>query len=154
MNTVTIIKRDVYINGRDVLFRKGQVIICIRNLHLIAVLDIDKSEFVWMWGPGHLDYPHHPTLLDNGNILIFDNGKRKKISRVIELDPTDYEIDWQYYGTPPKSFFSDTRGAAQRLPNGNTLITDSRKGRVFEVTKDGEIVWDYYSPEIIPESKE
>jgi hypothetical protein len=37
-------------------------------------------------------------------------------------------------------------GSAQRLPNGNTLITESAFGRVFEVTKEGEIVWDYVNP--------
>ena len=34
----------------------------------------------------------------------------------------------------------------QRLPNGNTLICESDAGRIFEVTQDKEIVWDYYSP--------
>jgi hypothetical protein len=39
------------------------------------------------------------------------------------------------------------RGGAQRLPNGNTLITESDKGRAFEVTREGEIVWDFYNPD-------
>ena len=34
------------------------------------------------------------------------------------------------------------------MPNGNTLITESNKGHVFEVTRDGEIVWEFYSPYI------
>jgi len=37
-------------------------------------------------------------------------------------------------------------GYAQRLPNGNTLITESSFGRFFEVTKQGEIVWEYVNP--------
>jgi hypothetical protein len=32
---------------------------------------------------------------------------------------------------------------AQRLPNGNTLINEASFGRFFEVTRDGEIVWEY-----------
>jgi hypothetical protein len=36
--------------------------------------------------------------------------------------------------------------AAQRLPNGNTLITEGADGRVFEVTTGGDIVWEYVSP--------
>jgi hypothetical protein len=39
--------------------------------------------------------------------------------------------------------------SAQRLPNGNTLITEGQggdRGRVFEVNPDKEIVWDYYMP--------
>ena len=44
------------------------------------------------------------------------------------------------------SFFSSHRGAAQRLVNGNTLITDSAGGRAFEVTAEGQVVWSYLNP--------
>ena len=37
-------------------------------------------------------------------------------------------------------------GSAQRLPNGNTLIAETDRGHAFEVTKDGEIVWEFYTP--------
>jgi hypothetical protein len=37
-------------------------------------------------------------------------------------------------------------GIAQRLANGNTLLTESSFGRFFEVTKEGEIVWEYVNP--------
>jgi len=36
--------------------------------------------------------------------------------------------------------------SAQRLPNGNTLITEGSDGRIFEVTRDHELVWEYISP--------
>ncbi len=36
--------------------------------------------------------------------------------------------------------------SAQRLPNGNTLITEGADGRIFEVTSEHEIVWEYISP--------
>ena len=36
--------------------------------------------------------------------------------------------------------------SAQRLPNGNTLITEGSDGRVFEVTREHEIVWEYICP--------
>ena len=43
-------------------------------------------------------------------------------------------------------FYSPFISGAQRLPNGNTLICSGVKGRLFEVTRDGEIVWEYMSP--------
>ncbi|MHC4720712.1 MAG: arylsulfotransferase family protein, partial [Planctomycetota bacterium] len=49
---------------------------------------------------------------------------------------------------PPEKFFSKRRGSCQRLPNGNTLITESDEGRVFEITRGGETVWEFYEPEI------
>jgi hypothetical protein len=87
-------------------------------------------------------------VLENGNILLFDNGVYRKYSRVIEIDPRSGKIVWEYKGNPPESFFYVDRGAAQRLPNGNTLIVDSAEGRVIEVTKSGEVVWEFYNPVI------
>lgn len=54
-------------------------------------------------------------------------------------------ITWEYGTSPGEKFFSNTRGAAQRLPNGNTLIVNSNKGHVFEITPQKEIVWEFYS---------
>ncbi len=119
-----------------------------RQIDIIGVIDVEKERIVWSWGTDELQAPHHPSLLENGNILIFDNGVDRRYSRVIELNPVTEEIDWEYSAKPPGSFYSPTRGAAQRLPNGNTLITESDKGRVFEVTEDGTIVWEFFSPQI------
>jgi hypothetical protein len=66
---------------------------------------------------------------------------------VIEVDPETLEIHWAYVGTPERPFFSELRSAQQRLPNGNTLITESDGGRIFEVTPDREIVWEYINPQ-------
>ena len=43
-------------------------------------------------------------------------------------------------------FYSRYKSAAQRLPNGNTLITESHCGRIFEVTPECEPVGEYISP--------
>ena len=109
-------------------------------------MDLKKENLVWAWGKNNLENPHHPTILRNGNILIFDNGNRREYSRIVELDPLTEEIVWQYQAEEPSSFFAIWGGGNQRLPNGNTLITESTQGRAFEVTKDGEIVWEFYNP--------
>jgi hypothetical protein len=85
--------------------------------------------------------------------LLFDNGDERGYSRIIELDPRTKEIVWQYKADPPEDFFSDSRGSCQRLPNDNILITESTKGRVFEITRSGEIVWEFYVPEIDESTK-
>jgi outer membrane protein assembly factor BamB len=88
--------------------------------------------------------------LKNNNILIFDNGSaaERAHSRVIEVDPVTKKIVWEYKSDPPAKFFARVMGAAQRLPNGNTLITASDSGYVFEVTRAGETVWEFYNPEL------
>ncbi|MCK4790933.1 MAG: hypothetical protein KAV87_44770, partial [Desulfobacteraceae bacterium] len=157
-NTIEIIDRDIFYKNKNLftrlfrkkkmLFKKGDVLFCIRHLDIIGLIDIQTERIVWHWGRGELDYPHHPSLLENGNLLIFDNGLHRGYSRVIELNPFTEKIEWHYTAEPPQLFFSETRGSAQRLPNGNTLITESDKGRVFEITRRGEFVWEFYSPQI------
>jgi hypothetical protein len=65
------------------------------------------------------------------------------------MDPLTGEIVWQYQPPPPEVFYSYTRGSSQRLGNGNTLICESDKGRAFEVTPEGEIVWIWLNPETV-----
>ena len=148
-NTVEIMDRDI--SG---FCKKGDWLISIRNFDLVAVLDAKKRQLIWSWGPRELSRQHHPTLLDNGNVLIFDNGYAgRKFSRVIELNPLTKKIVWEYKSDPPEKFFSGTRGSNQRLPNGNVLISNSDSGHVFEVTREGEVVWEFYNPDVNMEDK-
>ena len=119
--------------------------VCLRDLDLIAIVSPDSAKPVWSWGDGELERPHHPTLLENGNILVFDSGTTRGFSWVKELDPITKTVEWEYKADPPEEFFSNKRGVSQRLSNGNTLITESNPGRVFEVTLSGEKVWEHYS---------
>jgi hypothetical protein len=145
MNTVSILP-DTPAGRADARFRAGNLLTCFRNVNQIAVLDRDTMEIVWAWGEGDLEWPHHPTMLDDGSILIFDNGVVREYTRVIELDPISETIMWEYVGDPPESFYSPTRGSAQRLPNGNTLICEGDRGRCFEISRAGEIVWEWINP--------
>ena len=145
MNTVSILPETLA--GRvDPRFRAGNLLTCFRNVNQIAILDRESMEIVWAWGEGELEWPHHPTMLDDGRILIFDNGVVREFSRVIEIDPISLTIEWEYVGDPPGSFYSRTRGSAQRLPNGNTLVCEGDRGRCFEITRAGEIVWEWVNP--------
>jgi hypothetical protein len=86
-------------------------------------------------------------MLPEGRILVFDNGVERKWSRVLEVDPQTLTIEWQYTADPPAGFYTFEKGSAQRLPNGNTLISEGNDGRVFEVTQTGNIVWEWLNPE-------
>jgi hypothetical protein len=145
MNTVNVMP-DNETGKRDHRFRPGNLLTCFRNIDQIAVLEKETYRVMWTWGDEELQWPHHPTMLENGHILIFDNGTRRKYSRVLELDPVSETIVWQYRGDPPNSFYSKARGSAQRLPNGNTLICESDRGRTFQVTPQGEMVWRWLNP--------
>ena len=133
---------------RDPLYSIGNIIVCMRHQNAVAVFDLHRASLVWAWGHGELQGPHDASVLENGNFLIFDNGVQRGWSRVIEVDPLRRQVVWTYSAAEPKDFYTAARGAAQRLPNGNTLITESNKGRGFEVSPEGEIVWDYSVPHV------
>lgn len=132
----------------------GNVLGSFRTLDLICVIDKKTKKVTWRYGQGdgELAQPHEPTVLENGNILVFDNGEYRRYStkysysRVVEIDPKTNKIVWEYKDDPPFAFYSGNQCGAQRLPNGNTLICESLAGRVFEVSKQGEVVWEYMSP--------
>lgn len=145
LNTISVLPETPL--AGDPRFRPGNLLVCFRNVNQIAILDRVSREILWAWGEGELEWPHHPTMLANGNILVFDNGVERKSSRVLEVGPATGRIEWQYTGTPPGSFYTFEKGSAQRLPNGNTLISEGNEGRVFEVTGAGEVVWEWLNPE-------
>jgi hypothetical protein len=131
---------------RHSLYAPSNVLVTFRNQDTIAVFDFEEGELVWAWGQGELLRPHDATLLVNGNILVFDNRMGENASRIIELDPITREIVWEYPGGAAQDFYSGSRGTVQRLPNGNTLIGESNRGRAFEVTPEAEVVWEYRTP--------
>ena len=132
--------------GRHPLYDLSNILVCFRHQDRVAVLNWVSNEIVWAWGLGELSGPHDAHVLDNGHILLFDNGLVPKRSRAVEVDPLTGEIVWQYQGDPPASFYTMSKGSVQRLPNGNTLIAESDKGRAIEVTPDKEVVWEFICP--------
>jgi uncharacterized protein (UPF0248 family) len=129
----------------------GDILASYRPTSTVIRISGKTGKIVWKLGPPTVAGQHAPTLLENGNVLIFDNGPHRlddsvPYSRAIEVDPATNAIVWKYQDKPAWNFFSPRMGCAQRLPNGNTLITESSFGRFFEVTKEGEIVWEYINP--------
>ena len=110
---------------------------------------------------------HDATWVTGANgeprLLVFNNGGKRpdgKYSSVDELvlpfDPDGgfsreasqpfgpSAPDWTF--ADPDAFFSAFISGAQRLANGNTLICSGAPGRLFEVTREGNIVWDFRNP--------
>jgi hypothetical protein len=53
---------------------------------------------------------------------------------------------WSYRAENPEDFYGSFISGAHRLANGNTLICEGPKGRLFEVTPDHRTVWEYVIP--------
>ncbi|MFT4541111.1 MAG: hypothetical protein ACI841_000048 [Planctomycetota bacterium] len=132
--------------AQNELYAPSNVMLCLRHQDLILIVDWTSKEILWSWGQGEISGPHDATLLANGNVLLFDNGLNRKWSRIVEVDPRTDKIVWEYAADVREDFFTVTRGAAERLPNGNTLVTYSRTGTLFEVSPTGDLLWEYRNP--------
>jgi hypothetical protein len=111
---------------------------------------IDKSGAItWKYGSPNVYHQHHASALENGNVQIFDNGMHRPgmpRSAIVEVNPKDSSTVWQYVANPEAQFFSAHISGAERLAGGNVLVCEGAPGRVFEVTRAGEVAWEWQSP--------
>ncbi len=153
-NTVKIIEQ--YTFGGSTY---GAVVLLLsRNLDTFWMIDYTSGDVIWSCGQhgdfGRREPPDEPLfntaheidMLENGNFILFDNGelRQERVSRALEfsVDPaagTAEEV-WTWTETG-QVMFSKWGGESDRLPNGNTLITDVQSARIIEVDPDGEKVW-------------
>jgi hypothetical protein len=149
-------------------FDEGVVYVNSRNLSALFKIRKSDGQILWRFGENGdfskdsdsdcpwFDKAHDPEILPDGNILFYDNGTfRRGFSRVVEYsldeDAMQAEVVWEYPGSKDDVWFTGYWGDADRLENGNTLITAGtenmgEQSRVFEVTPDLEIVWEMRLP--------
>ena len=136
------------------------VLASMRSVSAVVIIERETGDIVWKLGPEVLAQQHNATELENGNILIFDNGAFRggesiTYTRAIEVDRTTEKIVWEYRDrSQMHNFFTPFMGSAQRLENGNTLLCESAFGRIFEVTGDGYVCWEYVNPHFAPYPEE
>jgi hypothetical protein len=124
------------------LFDAGDIMISLRNVNLVAVLDGTSHTVKW-WRVGPWHRQHDPDFLPNGKISVFNNNMDMRESSILQIDPQTYQVEVVFDSTNEYPFYSAIRGKHQYLGNGNILISETQKGRAFEVTAKGEIVWEY-----------
>lgn len=123
----------------------GMVLVSFRELHTIALIDLHEKKVAW-WSSDVTRYQHEPIVTPRGTIMMFDNIWCPGRSRVVEIDPKDNTIVWQYAGTPQQPFYSLTCSMVQYLPNGELMVTSSDEGRAFSIDATGKPVWEFVNP--------
>lgn len=128
----------------------GQFVCSLCENSRVILIDPKERNITWKLGDPTISMQHHATPVPGGKIQIFDNGRNRPLalpySQVIEVDPKTSEIVWRYKPSIPEQFYSGHMSSAQRLSGGNILICAGATGRLFEITRGGEIVWEWMSP--------
>lgn len=125
--------------------RAGQVLLTIRELDAVCVLDPATGLVPWFREGLGLGL-HEATITPTGTLLLFDNLGGPRGSAVRELSLPGLEERWTWDGTPSRPLRTRFCGAAHRLPNGNTLVVESMRGRVLELDAGGEVLWEFNEP--------
>ena len=139
-NTVEVL--DGTLSARMPFLKKGNILVSLCFLDMVAVIDPAAQKIVWalskMWTKQHT-----PVFLQNADMMVYDNQGAQGKSRVLQIQPLTQQVTWAYESP---DFYSEILGSAQRLQNGNTLITDSDDGRAFEVSPSKRVVWEFLNP--------
>ncbi|MFB6166248.1 MAG: aryl-sulfate sulfotransferase [Haloarculaceae archaeon] len=138
--------RDDWTHVNDVdKIADGEFLVSVRNFDQVIVVNRSSKRIDMRLGRDGdhsiLYEQHNPDYLvsDAGNptMLVADSEN----DRVVEYarENGTWNRTWQLTGNLnwPRD--------ADRLPNGNTLITDTLNQRVIEVTPRGRVVWEYYA---------
>jgi outer membrane protein assembly factor BamB len=119
------------------LLQNSDILISLRNFNFTVEVDRD-GKVVRTIGEGIMVHQHDPEAEPNGNILFANPGGSP--TQALEIDPTG-KVVWNFIIPKDIAFSSKQTRDADRLQNGNTLITAAN--RIIEVTSQGEIVWQF-----------
>ena len=150
-----MVNRDEWAGANSVcITEEDKLLISFRKINTICLVDRQSGKIEWEWGPHEISQQNCATMTPEGTILLFDNGMfadgvHFPFSRIVEIDPKTEEMQWGYRDEANENinFYSGFMSAAQRLPNGNTLVTETNNGRIFEVDADSNIIWEFVNPE-------
>ncbi|MFY0675120.1 MAG: aryl-sulfate sulfotransferase [Bacteroidia bacterium] len=136
---------EVYDLPSEGYFKKGDVMVSLRNLNTVFVFDQTNDSIKWMC-TGMFHHQHDPDFIDSNNIILFDNKyvnyKDQKIySRILKVNAITKKSDVLFGGIEHQAFFTETLGKQEITKNGNILLTSSHEGRVLKVAPNGEVLW-------------
>lgn len=146
--------RSEWTHGNGVVeLPSGDLLVSARQISTVLRVSRETGEITHRYGRETLAGQHSPWLTDEGTVLVFDNGFNRQdgappYSRLVEFDLDSGEEVWEYTDPVPWEMFSALQSSAQRLANGNTLACEGLTGRVFEVTRAGELAWEYVNPHL------
>lgn len=131
-------------------FVPGDLLISFKTVNLVFVLDPESLKIKW-WRIGPWDAQHDPDWNKGGLISVYSNNQRGvgDHSNIITIDPKTYEANVAVPGIK-YNFFSGSQGSHHVNEMGTTLVTSPKQGRIFEVNKNGDVVFDFinlYTPE-------
>lgn len=149
--------RDTWLHMNSIFeMKNNNILVSFPKANTIAVIGKKDKNIIWIWdSKGEVSHQHSPIELENGNIMVYDNGMHPfkfstDFTRVIELNPVSQRVVWMYMGDSANRlavyFDSPIYSNVQQLTNKNLIITEGVSGTIMEIAPNGELLWEYVNP--------
>jgi arylsulfotransferase ASST len=138
--------------------RNGDYVVSFASLGEITKIDGITGGVLWRFGGRHnqfaivgdplggFGFQHDVRVLDNGDLLFFDNGllhsppQSRAVQYHLDLRVMTATLAWEYRHNPP--VFTPFVGSVQRFQDGNTLVGFGAAAVMVEVTPTGQVLWE------------
>ena len=139
-----------HINDVDKI-AEGEFLVSVRQMDQVIAINRSTKEIDMRLGEDDeydtLYEQHNPTYLESENgtpTLLVADSENDRIVEYTRVGGPPGEGEWKRTWTLTGNL--NWPRDADRLPNGNTLVTDTMNHRVIEVTPAGEVVWEMRVP--------
>ncbi|MEQ1878101.1 MAG: arylsulfotransferase family protein, partial [Bdellovibrionia bacterium] len=133
-------------------WKKGDVFLSLAYINTVLLFRPSTREIVWSTREG-IEHQHDVDILNQNRISIFDNNRwLENVKRKANFQPNDvpiYDFRKKRFERPFREALKKqevrtiSQGMAEFLPNGNLYFDETNFGRVGELTKAGEVIWEY-----------
>ena len=158
------LQRDGHINAFEADEKDGAVYAGFRNMNRVIKIDKLTGKVICSWGDsmhyrgakngdGFFLKQHGATLMHDGSVAVFNNNPKANLTKsetavsevVVFTQPhnnTPSRIEWKFdCKLDTANNMGAVSGNADELPNGNMLVCMGAVNRVFEVTRNKQVVW-------------
>lgn len=130
------------------LFDAGDLVVSCREISAVFVVGAESGLIKWF--SRDFCMQHDPDFIGQGEMLVFDNNTHRPSeenrfggSEIVKVNPETGTRTVVYPTSDDQDFFTFSGGKLQKLSNGNMLITEARRARVFEIDSSGRTVWEW-----------
>lgn len=134
---------------RNPINNEPAYLISFRTLSRVMLVSRKTKKVLWQSPKGMFSAQHDASLLENNEILVFDNGYSSHNSRIVELNPQGNIITWYNAGgafpIPKFQFYDSIMGAVQKLDKDHYLVSSSLMGYFFIINRQGRVIDKFFN---------
>ena len=116
-------------------------------------IDSKTGKLVWRFGrngdfkmdsTAYFSFQHTPYIMDNGDLMLFDNGlyDQRSGGKAFRLDEKNRTATTTINALLPADKYTSRMGSCYLMPNGNLLQCSSKTGSVMVTDKKGKVLWE------------